>query len=157
MSIRRVFTSFALLAIGIVPAAAETVFVGVVKIASVTSQCQNFRTGVATSRFHPFFTGQTDSSEGFSLVWQFGGDSYILRSRALDGTFRSAESGGLGWGGIFTFPSNQWAQIALTSARPTINATTTSVTLKGQIKRPAGDPGGLACVATFVGTYLKQQ
>jgi len=81
-----------------------------------------------------------------------------LAGIAFDATFRTVITGGVGWGDTYTVPPAERAQIRVTSYTPplaNINASTPTLILRGQIKRLFNDPGGLACIATFIGTYVK--
>jgi hypothetical protein len=150
-----------LLAVGATAASAETVFRGVYKVTAVTAGCTGFpQVGdIQTAQFHPFFAGQGDTSEGMSVAYQFGGDGWTLGNHIWDATFRTAQSGGLGWGGPFIRPQAQWAQVRLVVRSPaTITATTPRAVLIGQIKRPNGnDNGGLNCTVTFEADLVKAQ
>lgn len=144
---------------GIGAAQAETTFIGAAKITAVTTQCKNIQAGWKfTAQFHPYLATQSDKSEGFSLQGgMLGGDGITLRNHVLDTTFRAADAGGLGWGGVYNFDTAHAPQIAIVGTRPAITTTTSTVVLTWQVKRPNSDPGGLACIATYKGAFIKDQ
>jgi len=91
-------------------------------------------------------------------VGRYGARGHGLDGLAFDATFRVVNTGGVGWGDPYTVAAAERAQIAVTSYSPalaSINASTASVVIRGQIKRLFNDPGGLACIATFLGSYVK--
>lgn len=146
-------------------ALAETVFVGAITFTAVTSQCTTVRANDrAASVFHPNIVGNQGTA-GLSWVWDFYSRGHAIHSSGaprvnFDGTFRSVQTGGTGWGDAYIWPSTKWAQIRVTSYTPAlanINSSTPFVTIIGQIKRPNNDGGGLACVATFNATYVKDR
>jgi hypothetical protein len=148
----------ALLSAGATTASAEVVFVGTIKITAVTAQCQNVHVNDTNpSTFHPKIAGNSPFS-GLSWVGTYSARGHALNNAAFDATFRTVKTGGVGWGDAFIAPQATWAQIRVTSYSPalgSINASTPTVTLRGQIKRLFDDPGGSACIATFVGTYVE--
>ncbi len=145
------------LAVGATAASAETVFSGMIRITATTVQCQGTHIGdISPSRFHPFFAGQATHAEGLTFIYPLGGSGYTLASHVFDPTFREVQSGYLGSSGVVVQPQPHRSQIAV-AARPVINNTTPTLVLKGQIKRPDDDGGGLACVASFTGVYVKEQ
>ena len=148
----------ALLSAGVTTASAEVVFIGTIKITAVTPQCQNVNVNDHDqSTFHPKITGNASFS-GLSWVGSHGARGHGLDNLAFDATFRTVITGGFGWGDTFTVPPAERAQIKVTSYTPgigSINASTPTLILRGQIKRLFNDPGGLACIATFLGTYVK--
>jgi len=160
--IRRTLLAAAILACSGTAALAETVFVGAITFTSVTSQCTTVRVNDrSASVFHPNIVGN-QSTAGLSWVWDFYSRGHAIHSGAIrqnfDGTFRSVQTGGTGWGDAYIWPSTKWAQIRVTSYTPamaSINSSTPSVTIIGQIRRPNNDSGGLACVATFRASYVK--
>ena len=128
-----------------------------IRITAATTQCQGTHVGdISPSRFHPFIAGQTTPAEGLTFIYPLGGSGYTLANHIFDPTFRPVQSGYLGSSGVVVLPSTHWSQIAV-AARPAINNTTPTVVLKGQIKRPDDDAGGLACIASFTGVYVKEQ
>lgn len=156
--IRGAILAAALTAAGTTAASAEVVFIGTIKITAVTAQCQNVHANdVNPSTFHPKIVGNGNFS-GLSWVGTYSARGHSLDGRAFDATFRTVITGGVGWGDTFTTTAAQRAQIAVTSYSPalaSINASTQTLTIRGQIKRLFNDPGGLACVATFIGNYVK--
>ncbi len=148
----------ALLSAGATTASAEVVFIGTIKITAVTAQCQNVHVNdVNPSTFHPKIVGNGNFS-GLSWVGTYSARGHVLDNVAFDATFRTVKTGGVGWGDPYTAAQATWAQIAVTSYSPalgSINTSTPTLILRGQIKRLFNDPGGLACVATFIGTYVK--
>lgn len=161
--IRGTLLAAALLAGATSATLAETVFVGAITITAVTPQCTTVRVNDrAASVFHPNIVGN-QSTAGLSWVWDFYSRGHAIHSSGtprvnFDGTFRSVQTGGTGWGDAYIWPSTKWAQIRVTSYTPalaSINSSTPSVTIVGQIRRPNNDSGGLACVATFRASYVK--
>lgn len=163
--IRRALLAVALAAGSTTVALAETVFVGAIVFTSVTPQCTTVRVNDrAASVFHPNIAGN-QSTAGLSWVWDFYSRGHAIHSNTtvrqnFDGTFRSVQTGGTGWGDAYIWPSTKWAQIRVTSYTPTlanINSSTPVVTIIGQIRRPNNDGGGFACVATFQASYVKDR
>lgn len=163
--IRQTLLAAAIFACSGTAALAETVFVGAITITAVTSQCTTVRANDrAASVFHPNIVGN-QSTAGLSWVWDFYSRGHALHSSGtprlnFDGVFRSVQTGGTGWGDAYIWPSTKWAQIRVTSYTPAlanINSSTPFVTIIGQIKRPNNDGGGLACVATFHASYVKDR
>lgn len=163
--IRRTLLAAAILACSGTAALAETVFVGAITFTSVTSQCTTVRVNDrAASVFHPNIVGN-QSTAGLSWVWDFYSRGHAIHStlparQNFDGTFRSVQTGGTGWGDAYIWPSSKWAQIRVTSYTPalaSINSSTPFVTIIGQIRRPNNDSGGFACVATFHASYVKDR
>jgi hypothetical protein len=162
--IRKILLAAALLAAAPVTASAEVVFIGTVVFTAVTSQCQNSHVGDRyPSVYHPKYpitpaaTANANFS-GLSFIKGHYADGHFLNSLAFDATFRTVVTGGVGWGDTYTRPQAQWAQIRLLSSVPaTANITTATqtVTLIGQAKRLFSDPGGLNCIVTFRGVYVK--
>ncbi len=157
--IRGAILGAALVASGATTAMAETVFVGTIKFTAVTAQCQNVRLHeYARSTFHPAVRGGNQNFAGLSWVWTNYARGHKLNGANFDATFRTVVTGGTGWGDPYTVAAAQQAQIRITSYAPalgTITAATPTLTIVGQIRRLGNDPGGLACVATFLGTYVK--
>lgn len=139
-------------------AAAEVVFVGTIINTAVTRQCQFSHAGDRfPSVYHPKVAGNENFS-GLSWIRGHYAVGHSLAGRAFDANFRGVETGGVGWGDAYFKPAAQRAQIRITSSVPpigSINNNTPTVILKGQIKRLNNDPGGLDCVVTFTGTYVK--
>ena len=155
--IRGAILAAGLLAVGATAASAETVFSGMIRITAATAQCQGSHVGdISPSRFHPFFAGQTTQAEGLTFVYPLGGSGYSLSNHIFDATFRAVQSGYLGSSGVVVLPGAHWSQIGAV-VRPAITNTTPTVVLRGQIKRPDDDGGGLACVVNFTGVYVKEQ
>ena len=156
--IRGAILGTALLAGAATTASAETVFVGTIKITAVTAQCQNVHVNdYAQSVFHPKIVGNANFA-GLSWVWTHYAKGHLLGGLNFDATFRTVTTGGVGWGDPYTWPSTKAAQIAVTYYSPavaSITAATPIVIIRGQFKRFNNDPGGLACVASFTGTYVK--
>lgn len=150
----------ALLSAAATTASAEVVFIGTIISTAVTPQCQSIGVGDRSpSVYHPKLpvVGQENFS-GLSWIRGHYALGYRLAGLNFDATFRVVESGGVGWGDTYFRPAAQRAQIRITSSvPPTANITTAtpSVTITGQIKRLNTDPGGLACVVTFRGVYVK--
>ena len=138
--------------------AAETVFWGTIKITAVSAQCQKVHVGDnEQSQFHPKMAGNANFA-GLSWVFRYGARGHALNGRNFDASFRTVQTGGVGWGDAYTVPPAQNAQIRITSYTPaigSITATTAYVILQGQIKQPFSDPGGLNCTASFIGSYVK--
>jgi hypothetical protein len=139
-------------------ASAEVVFVGTIINVAVTPQCQFSGAGDRyPSVFHPKITGNENFS-GLSWIRGHYAVGHLLGGIAFDTNVRTVETGGVGWGDTYFKPAAERAQIRISSSVPaigSINTGTQTVILNGQIKRPFGDPGGLACVITFRGTYVK--
>ena len=145
-------------------ALAETVFVGAITFTAVTSQCTTVRVNErAASVFHPNIAGNQRTA-GLSWVWDFYSRGHAIHTGAtvprvnFEGNFRSVQTGGTGWGDAYIWPSTKWAQIKVTSYTPAlanINPSTPFVTIIGEIKRPNNDGGGVACVASFRASYVK--
>ncbi|MCO5163251.1 MAG: hypothetical protein M9939_19125 [Mesorhizobium sp.] len=163
--IKRTLLAVALAAGSTTAASAETVFVGAIVFTAVTPACTTVRAkDRAASVFHPNIDGN-QSTAGLSWVWDFYSRGHAIHStlparQNFDGTFRSVQTGGTGWGDAYIWPSTKWAQIRVISYSPAlanINSTTPFVTITGQIRRPNNDSGGFACVATFHGTYVKDR
>jgi hypothetical protein len=156
--IRGAILAAGLLAAGATTASsAEITFVGSIKILTATAQCQGPHAGnIDSSHFHPYLAGnaqQTDHSEGITTVYNYGGWGVNLANHVFDTTARVATDSGLGWGGTYTNPSSI---VKLTLRSPaTITNATQFVLLQGQITRPNGDGGGLACVTTFEAAYVR--
>ena len=156
--IRGAILAAGLLAVGATAAsAAEITFVGTIKILTATAQCQGTQAGnIDSSHFHPYLAGnaqQTDHSEGITTVYNYGGWGVTIQNHVFDTTPRAATDNGLGWGGTYTNP-NSVVKFTLRSPATITNATQ-FVVLQGQITRPNGDPGGLACVTTFEAAYVR--
>lgn len=163
--IRQTLLATAILACSGAVALAETVFVGAITITAVTPQCTTVHVNDrAASVFHPNIAGN-QTTAGLSWVWDFYSRGHAIHSNAttrvnFDGTFRSVETGGTGWGDSYIWPSIKWAQIKVTSYAPalaSINSSTPFVNISGQIRRPNNDGGGLACIATFQASYVKDR
>lgn len=156
--IRGAILGVALISGGATSAMAEIVFVGTVKITAVTPQCQNVDVNdYAHSTFHPK-VGTNANFAGFSWIWPHYSRGHALNGRNFDASFRTVVTGGTGWGDPFILPPARQSQLRITSYVPAvtaITAATQTLTLNGQIKRPWDDPGGLNCVMTFIGTYVK--
>lgn len=156
--LRRTILSAMLLAAGANSAGAEIVFSGKIKFTAVTSQCRNVRVkDFADSSFHPI-VGSNSRVAGLSWVWPGNSRGHGLYGVNFDATFRAVKTGGVGWGDPYLRPTTAESQIRIVSYAPAITAitaTTEIVTIRGQIRRPFDDPGGLACIATFIGVYMK--
>lgn len=156
--IRGLFLAGALSAFFATAASAEVVFVGTISITKVTAQCANVHVGEHhNSTFHPFRPFNAGFS-ALSLVDDHSARGHQLDGAAFDATLRTVKTGGVGWGNLYT--SQTPSQIAVTSYAPLlskITAKTLSLTIKGKIARLYDDPGGLACVATFIASYVKDQ
>ena len=161
--IRGLLIAAALLATAPTSASAEVVFVGTIIHTAVTPQCQFRDVGERyPSVYHPRTpsAGPNPNANFSGLSWIRGhyADGHLLNSLAFDATFRTVETGGVGWGDTYLRPPAERAQIKLISSVPPtaqITTATQMVTITGQIKRPFRDPGGLACVVTFRGVYVK--
>jgi hypothetical protein len=164
--IRRALLAVALLAGSATTTFAETVFVGAITFTAVTPQCTTVRANdKAASVFHPNIVGNF-SFAGLSVVWDFYSRGHILETppntarRNFGPVFQAVKTGGTGWGDPYIWEPSRWAQIRVTSYVPalaSINSTTRFVTITGQIRRPNSDGGGLACVADFEATYVKDR
>jgi hypothetical protein len=139
-------------------ASAESVFTGTIKFTAVTTQCRNVRVNdFGNSVFHPKITGNANFA-GLSWVWSHYAHGHVLSNLNFDATLRTVVTGGVGWGDVYTKPATQASKIAITAYSPpiaNITASTQTVIIVGKIARPFNDPGGLSCVATFLGTYVK--
>jgi hypothetical protein len=135
------------------PASAEVVFRGTIEWNSAQA-CRYEKAGFDyTSVYHPNQPSTNKNFSGLTHVHQFGGAGYGV-SGAFTGSFRDVTAGGLGWDS-FAF---EGAQVRVTQRVPNvITADTRFVTLKGQIKKPFGDPGvgGGPCIVTFEAAYQR--
>jgi hypothetical protein len=162
--IRGMLLATALFAAAPMTASAEVVFIGTIVFTAVSPQCQNSSVGDRyPSVYHPKFptpppaTANSNFS-GLSFIRDHYAVGHFLNGLAFDGTFRTVVTGGVGWGDTYTRPPAQYAQIRLTSSVPatgSINTATPSVVLTGQARRLFNDPGGLNCIVTFRGSYVK--
>ena len=146
-------------------ALSETVFIGAITFTAVTPECTNVRVNDnAVSVFHPNIVGN-ESFAGLSVVWEFYSQGHALISSPtarvnFDESDRTVRTGGTGWGDAYIREPSKWAQIRVVSYSPAlanIRSTTPFLTITGQIKRPFNDPAGLACVATFHASYVKDR
>ena len=155
---KRAILAAALLAAATATASAEIVFVGTIKITAVSPQCQNINVNdINQSSFHPRVAGNANFS-GISWVSNHSARGHGLNGLAFDATFRTVVTGGVGWGDPYEVDAARRAQIRVLSYTPAlanITNTTPTLTILGQVRRLFEDPGGLACIATFVGTYVK--
>lgn len=157
--IKELLVSSVLLAAVPATASAENVFIGTVVTTAVTAACQNSSAGDRhPSVYHP----KSPGNEPFSGLSFVRGGTYAvghsLNNLAFDATFRTVVTGGVGWGDTYTRPQALWAQIRLTSSVPataSITNATQTVTITGQARRLFSDAGGLNCVVTFRGVYVK--
>lgn len=156
--IRGAILGAVLIAGGTTTASAEIVFVGTIKITAQTAQCQRNRVNdVANSTFHPLVAGN-QSFAGLSWVWTHYSKGHGLAGRNFDTVFRVVQTGGVGWGDPYIVNATRQAQIRIISSVPAagaITAATPAVQMTGQIRRFDDDPGGLACVFTFIANYVK--
>lgn len=157
--VRSALLAVALLAGSITAASAEIVFVGTIKITAKTAQCQHDRVNdVANSTFHPASVGGNRNFAGLSWVWTHYARGHGLVGRNFDTTFRVVQTGGVGWGDPYIVDATRQSQIRIISSVPAvgaITAATPAVQMTGQIRRFGDDPGGLACVFTFIANYVK--
>lgn len=133
-------------------ASAETVFAGQIRTTAATAACQFYGVGrIDASQFHPTIAGNAAFS-AISFLQPLSAVGYKLNNINFDATFRNVITGGVGWGDPFSWTGSQ---VRISSQSPaTITATTPSVVLRGQIKKPENDPGGVACIITFTGAYV---
>lgn len=157
--IKRALLAVALLAGSAGVASAEIVFVGTIKITAQTAQCGRQRVNDnAVSVFHPAAVGGNQNFAGLSWLWQHYSKGHALGGRNFDATFRTVTTGGTGWGDAYIVGATRQAQIRIMTSVPAvgaITATTPAVQMTGQIRRFDDDPGGLACVFTFIANYVK--
>lgn len=157
--IRGALLAAALLAGATNSASAEIVFVGTIKITAQTAQCARNRVNeFANSAFHPAAVGGNDNFAGLSWVWTHYSRGHGLVGRNFDATFRTVQTGGVGWGDPYIVNAARQSQIRIMSSVPAVGAITTAtptVQLNGQIRRFDDDAGGLACVYTFIANYVK--
>lgn len=149
---RFAFASF--LSAALVPnaALAERVFFGLMTFTNVAN-CNNIGTDDPShSTFHPRLPDNDDFA-GLTHVNQFGGAGYQLNGADFNSSFQLVEAHGLGWSGY----DITGAAVRISSQVPaTIDASTTTLRLTGQIKSPFGDPGNQngPCVVTFKAVYV---
>lgn len=142
-------------------ASAEVVFVGTIINTVVSPQCQNSSVGDRSpSVFHPAGILGNENFAGLSFIRSYYAEGHSLRGQNFDATFRQVETGGVGWGDTYfvSSPTTQSALIRVTSYSPALAAITNAtrtITLQGQIRRLFRDPGGTACVVTFIATYVR--
>lgn len=157
--IRGALLATALLAATTMTAQAEIVFVGTIKFTAKTPQCARDRVNqYANSVFHPASVGGNANFAGLSWVWSHYARAHSVSPGNFTTAFRVVQTGGSGWGDPFILPAARQSQIRITSSVPpvaSITATTPTLTLTGQIRRFSDDPGGLLCVYTFTGNYVK--
>ncbi len=133
-------------------ARAETVFRGTSIVTAVTPACQ----GTTVNRqeqttFHPLVAGNDDFT-GLNFYGTHSAYGYELAG-PFTAAFQVVEGGGVGWS-PYDWSGSQIRIIAQTP--PAIVASTRFVTLRGQIKKPRNDAGGLACIVTFEASYTRQ-
>ncbi len=145
----------AIIMAGATTASAEITFSGIFTITAANG-CENVQKGEHwPSRFHPAFAGQSDHSEGFTIVLDFGAQGYRTEDGNLsDGDFEPVQTGGVGWGGVYILPKNQWARFGNFSFG---DPTKKTLTVRGQAQRFLEDPGGLNCVVSFTALYTKDE
>jgi hypothetical protein len=151
--IRRLILAAAAVAMTVVTSAsAETVFAGIIRTTAATAPCQFYDVGrIDASQFHPNIAGNANFS-AISFLQPLSAVGYKLNGLAFDATFRNVITGGIGWGDPFNWTGSQ-VKIFFQSPA-TITATTPQLLLRGQIKKPENDPGGIACIITFSGSYV---
>ena len=91
-------------------------------------------------------------NSAISFLQPLSAVGYKLNGDSFDEFFRHVISGGVGWGDPYTWNGSK---VRITHQVPeTITSTTPGVFLRGQIMKPEDDPGGMACIITFTGSYV---
>jgi hypothetical protein len=133
-------------------ASAETLFHGTLRVTKATSQCQFFSVGREfNSTFHPKMTGNANFS-AISFIEKYYAVGYSLAGKVFTKTFQPVVSGGVGWGDPFSWTGSQ-VLVSFQSPAP-VAANTPQLLLRGQVKKPENDPGGVACVIDFAASYV---
>jgi hypothetical protein len=132
-----------------VPASAEILFYGEMRISAVTPACTDGPSvdDIFRSRFHPAAAPGNSNFSALNRIVNFSANSWRLDSGSFTSSFQQVHNNGIGWS---DYTPDLPSFLLVSKQTPaTIIATTTDVVLVGKIKNPFGNIGQESCVATF--------
>ena len=137
-------------------ASAEVSFKGAIQWVKATN-CSGELTGLEYgARFHPRIAGNSDFAS-ITTIFTYDAFLYKLNGKNFTTAFQTVIGKGISGDAYTPSPA---PQVLVSSQTPaTISLTTLTVTLRGQIKSPWGDPGvgGNRCIVDFEAVFFKDR